>query len=95
MNSCCALLTFWIICSGLMDHDYKSLAGFLSPYLEIEGIEAAALVSSEGLLVAAAGGGGLDLEARASYAPPRLASADRLSAGRQSGGERGRAFGRR
>ena len=51
------------------------MEAIVEPYLEIEGVVAAALVSTDGLRVAAAGGAGLDIEALAAYAASIMSSA--------------------
>ena len=51
----------------------------LAPYLEIEGIVSAALVSHEGLLVTSRGADDLNLEALAAYIASVMASAHRLA----------------
>lgn len=54
------------------------MEAIVTPYLDIEGVTAAALVSNDGLLVAAAGDR-VDLEAAAAIAATTLASADGLA----------------
>ncbi len=56
-----------------------SLAEIVSPYLDIGPVLAAALVSTDGLLVAAAGGG-VDLEALAAHSASALAATSALAA---------------
>lgn len=51
----------------------------VAPYLEIEGIAAAALVSAQGLLVASAGAFDFNLEGLAAYVATIMASAKSLS----------------
>lgn len=51
----------------------------VAPYLEIEGITAAALVSAQGLLVASAGAIDLNLEALAAYVATIMSSATSLA----------------
>ena len=57
----------------------SSLEQIVSPYLEITGVRAAALVSTDGLLVAAVGGWEFDLEAVASHAAAVLSSVTGLA----------------
>ncbi len=57
----------------------RSLEQVLSPYLEISGVNTASLVSSDGLLVASAGGAGLNLEALAARAALLAAATAELS----------------
>ena len=56
-----------------------SLERLLVPYLEIEGVDAALLVSTDGLLVSRAGGAGRDLDALAARTAALVASAGDLS----------------
>ena len=58
-----------------MKRNSPSMDAIVAPYLEIEGVIAAALVSSDGLRVASAGGDELDLEALAAYAASVMSSA--------------------
>ncbi|MHB8858484.1 MAG: roadblock/LC7 domain-containing protein [Thermoleophilia bacterium] len=51
----------------------------VAPYLEVEGVAAAALVSRDGLLVASAGGADLGLDALAAYSASIMSSAMGLS----------------
>ncbi len=57
----------------------RSFEHILSPYLEIDGIIAAALVSREGFPVAKAGGPELDFTALSAYCASTLASATKLA----------------
>ncbi|RJQ45675.1 MAG: hypothetical protein C4534_04025 [Gaiellales bacterium] len=66
----------------------RNLEATIAPYLEIDGVEAALLASNDGLLVAAMGGGGLNLEAIAAYAATTISAADELSAQLDSGQRR-------
>lgn len=59
----------------LVKSDPRPMDAIVAPYLEIDGVVAAALVSTEGLGVASAGGEDLDLEALAAYAASFMASA--------------------
>lgn len=49
--------------------------GILTPYLELDSVDAAMLVSTDGLLIAAAGNNGLDHEALAAYSASALSAA--------------------
>ena len=51
----------------------------VAPYLEVEGIRAAALVSAQGLLVASVGAIDLNLEALAAYVATIMSSATSLA----------------
>lgn len=64
---------------------HKTLEETLYPYLEIEGILTAALVSTEGLLIATAGDATLDLDAIAAYAATTEYAAGELSSQLDSG----------
>ncbi len=55
------------------------MENIIAPYLEMEGVAAAALVSTDGLLVASAGGTALGLEALAAYSASIMSSAKGLS----------------
>lgn len=57
----------------------QALDGILVPYLEIEGIETAMLVSADGLLIAAAGEHDCDREALAAYSAAALSAAAGLA----------------
>jgi predicted regulator of Ras-like GTPase activity (Roadblock/LC7/MglB family) len=57
----------------------RSLEQVLTPYLEISGVNTAALVSSDGLPVASAGGAGVNLEALAVRAAILAAATAELS----------------
>ena len=52
-----------------------SLDRVLTPYLELDGIDAAMLVSTDGLLIAAAGTHEFDIEALAAYSATALSAA--------------------
>lgn len=62
-----------------MDDIAPVMADILVPYLEIDGVITAALVSADGLLVSAAGDHELNLEALAAYAAAAMSSATRLA----------------
>lgn len=68
--------------------EMDNLEEILSPYLEIDGIESAALVSRDGLLVAAVGECNLDLEAVAAYTATTVSAADELWSELTSNGRR-------
>ena len=51
----------------------------MAPYLDIDGVAAAALVATDGLLVVSTGATGLDLEALAAYGASALESARGLA----------------
>lgn len=53
----------------------QGLEGILTPYLEFDGIDAAMLVSTDGLLVASAGNQGYDREALAACSAAALSAA--------------------
>ncbi|MBI5869728.1 MAG: roadblock/LC7 domain-containing protein [Actinobacteria bacterium] len=53
----------------------QALQGILSPYLEFDGIDAAMLVSTDGLLIASAGNQEYDREALAAYSAAALSAA--------------------
>jgi predicted regulator of Ras-like GTPase activity (Roadblock/LC7/MglB family) len=57
----------------------SSFASILQPYLELKGVKAAALISSEGLPVAETGTGGYDFKALGAYAAAILANASDLA----------------
>ena len=52
---------------------YGSLTKIISPYLVIEGVTTAALVSTDGLLVTVAGGEEIDMQALAAHSASALA----------------------
>lgn len=58
----------------------RGLEGIVSPYLDIEGVTAAALVSTDGLLVTIAGGKELDMEGLAAHAASTLSATSGLAA---------------
>lgn len=64
------------------------LEAIIDPYLDIDGIESAALVSRDGLLITSVGDSVLDLEAVAAYAATTLSAADELWAQLESGNRR-------
>lgn len=66
----------------------RNLETIVEPYLEIPGVTTAALVSTDGLLVAFAGEESLDLEAIAAYAATTISAADELSSQLESGKRR-------
>lgn len=66
----------------------KNLEAIISPYLEIDGVDLAALVSSDGLLVAAVGNVDLNREAIAAYVATTISAADELSTQLDSGRRR-------
>lgn len=55
-----------------------NLEAIIKPYLEIDGVDSAALVSRDGLLVGSVGASDLDLEAVAAYAATTVSAADEL-----------------
>ncbi len=57
----------------------RSLAEIITPYLDIESVTAAALVSWDGLLVVSAGSG-IDMEALAAHSASALAATGALAA---------------
>lgn len=57
------------------DNSTQALQGILSPYLEFDGIDAAMLVSTDGLLIASAGNQDYDREAIAAYSAAALSAA--------------------
>jgi predicted regulator of Ras-like GTPase activity (Roadblock/LC7/MglB family) len=65
-----------------------ALESIIAPYLDIDEVSVAALVSNDGLLIAVAGTAGLDLEAAAALAASTLASAAGLAGELAAGGPR-------
>ncbi|MHB0914732.1 MAG: roadblock/LC7 domain-containing protein [Thermoleophilia bacterium] len=57
----------------------NKLEATILPYLEIGGVDNAALVSSDGLLVASVGDGSLEMEAIAAYVATTISAAGELS----------------
>lgn len=57
----------------------SSLETVLAPYLEIAGVFAALLISTDGLLVSRAGGAGIELDALAARAAPLVAASLELA----------------
>ncbi|MHB9112260.1 MAG: roadblock/LC7 domain-containing protein [Thermoleophilia bacterium] len=53
----------------------QALQGILTPYLEFDGIDAAMLVSTDGLLIVSAGNQEYDREALAAYSAAALSAA--------------------
>ena len=68
----------------------RYLEATITPYLEIGGIETAALVSHEGLLVATAGSDALNMEAVAAGVATSLTAAEELAS--QPDSDRARTF---
>jgi predicted regulator of Ras-like GTPase activity (Roadblock/LC7/MglB family) len=66
----------------------RRLEAIIEPYLDIAGIDSAALVSRDGLLVAATGDCRLDLEAVAAYTATTISAADELWSQLESGRRR-------
>lgn len=66
-----------------------TLEDTIYPYLDIEGVAAAALVATDGLLVSSVGDtAGFDLEAVAAYAATTISAADELSSQLSTGNKR-------
>lgn len=57
----------------------NKLEATIAPYLELSGVDNAALVSNDGLLVASVGANGLDMEAIAAYVATTISAAGELS----------------